>query len=74
MSTLPATSSVNFKDAYFIHTSLTKITGEPTYHTCSVIYQQLKANIALDLMSSSRVIILFAQQETNHDLNKQMYL
>lgn len=46
MSNLTATTNTNFKETYFVHPSLTKIQGEPTYRTLSILYQEIKANAA----------------------------
>ena len=44
MSQLNATTSVNFKELYFLHPTLTKIHGEPTYQSLTQLHQELKAN------------------------------
>jgi len=44
MSQLTATTSVNFKELYFLHPTLTKIHGKPTYQSLTQLHQELKAN------------------------------
>jgi len=46
MTQITATTAINFRETYFIHPTLTKIQGEPTYHSLQLLSQELKANAA----------------------------
>ena len=45
-TTASAAKSTHYKEVYFNHTTLRKVTGNPTYNELQSLYKQFKANAA----------------------------